>query len=306
MPVRDEYLDLRGLRFHYRDWGGSGAPVVLLHGLASNARIWDLTAPLLARRFRVLALDQRGHGLSAKPVLSAVEGPVLSAVEGPDDGYDFPSISGDLAAFIEALGLERPGLVGHSWGGNVALQFAADYPEAVAWLALVDGGFLDISAFEGMTWERVQQVMAPPPLDGVKLSAFLQGARSWPDLKEVWSDEVQAIVLANFRIDEDETIHPHLTHENHLKILRSLWEQKPSELWAGLRCPVLLVPAARQSADPRSAVWLEAKRKAIAAAQERLPGVRVVWMEDTIHDVPLQRPAALAGAIAGFAAGVRP
>ncbi len=285
MPVRDAYITLRGLRFHYRDWGGGGPPVVLLHGLASNARIWDLTAPLLARSFRVLALDQRGHGLSDKP----------------NEGYDFPSISGELTALIEALGLERPGLVGHSWGGSVALQFAADHPEAIPWLALVDGGFLEISAFEGMTWERVQQLMAPPPLDGVKLSAFLQGARSWPDLKEVWSDDVQSIVLANFRIDEDETIHPHLTRENHLKILRSLWEQKPSELWADLRCPVLLVPATRQSADPRSAVWLEAKRKAIALAQERLPGVRVVWMEDTIHDVPLQRPAALADAIAEFA-----
>jgi len=294
MPATDQFVDLRGLRpdgrrslrFHYRDWGGSGTPVVLLHGLASNARIWDLTAPLLAQRFRVLALDQRGHGLSDKP-----------------DGYDFPSISGDLAAFIEALGLERPGLVGHSWGGNVALQFAADHPDAVAWLALVDGGFLEISAFEGMTWERVQQVMAPPPLDGMKLSVLLQGARSWPDLKEVWSDEVQAILLANFQVDDDETVHPRLSRENHLKILRSLWEQRPSELWAGLRCPLLLVPAARQNADPRSGMWMEAKRKAIAVAEEGVPGLRVVWMEDTIHDVPLQRPAALAGAIIEFAAG---
>lgn len=287
MLARDGFVDLRGLRFHYRDWGGRGTPVVLLHGLASNARIWDLTAPLLARRFRVVALDQRGHGLSDKP----------------DDGYDFPSISGDLAALIEALGLERPGLVGHSWGGNVALQFAADHPDAVAWLALVDGGFLEISAFEGMTWERAQQLMAPPPLDGMKLSVFLQGARSWPDLKDVWSDEVQAIVLANFQVDDDETVHPHLSRENHLKILRALWEQRASELWAGLRCPLLLVPAARQSGDPRSAVWMEAKRKAIAVARERLPGLRVVWMEDTIHDIPLQRPAALAGAIIEFAAG---
>jgi len=286
MPARDAFVDLRGLRFHYRDWGGQGAPVVLLHGLASNARIWDLTAPLLAQRFRVLALDQRGHGLSDKP-----------------DGYDFPSISGDLAALIEALGLERPGLVGHSWGGNVALQFAADHPDAVAWLALVDGGFLEISAFEGMTWERAQQLMAPPPLDGMKLGVFLQGARGWPDLRDVWSDAVEAIVLANFRIDEDETVHPHLSRENHLKILRALWEQRASELWAGLRCPLLLLPAARQSGDPRSAVWMEAKRKAIAVARARLPGLRVVWMEDTIHDIPLQRPAALAGAIIEFAAG---
>ena len=197
MTPRDEFIELNGLSFHYRDFGGRGQPLVLLHGLASNARIWDMTAPLLAERFRVLALDQRGHGLSGKP----------------DDGYDFQSVAGDLHAFLEAIGLERPALAGHSWGGNVALQFAADRPDAVSGLILVDGGFLEISAFEGMTWERTLELMSPPPLAGLKLQAFLQGARNWPGLGELWNDEVQEIVLANFRIDEDETIQPHLTRE---------------------------------------------------------------------------------------------
>ena len=291
MTPKDQFVELRGLRFHYRDWGGRGQPLVLLHGLASNARIWDLTAPLLARRFRVLALDQRGHGLSDKP----------------NEGYDFRSVTGDLQAFISAVGgvgLERPALMGHSWGGNVALQFAADQPEAVSWLSLVDGGFLEISSFPDMTWERTLEVMSPPPLAGLKLEAFLQGARNWPGLAEVWSDDVQEIVLANFRIDEDETIHPHLSRENHLKILRSLWEQKPSALWSSLRCPALLVPAARDHPDPRSAIWMEHKRKGLALAEERAPAVRVVWMEDTIHDVPLQRPRELASAIEGFLEGL--
>ncbi|MCH6555079.1 MAG: alpha/beta hydrolase [Chloroflexi bacterium] len=288
MTPKNQFVDLRGLRFHYRDWGGSGQPLVLLHGLASNSLIWKLVAPLLARRFRVLALDQRGHGPSDKP----------------DDGYDFQSITGDLQAFIEALSLERPALVGHSWGANVALQFAAERPDAVSWLALVDGGFLEISAFPGMTWERTLEMMSPPPLAGLKLKTFLQGARNWPGLGSVWNDEVQEIVLANFRIDEDETIHPHLSRENHLKILRSLWEQKPSALWPHLRCPALLIPAASDHQDSRTAIWMEHKRKAIALAEEHAPAVRVVWMEDTIHDVPLQRPRELMEAIDGFLEGL--
>ncbi len=288
MTPADRTVTLRGLGFHYRDWGGPGQPILLLHGLASNARWWDLTAPHLTSRFRVLALDQRGHGLSNKP----------------DDGYDFQSITGDLEAFIQALGLERPGLVGHSWGANVALQLAADQPGAVSWLALVDGGFLEISAFPDMTWERTLEMMSPPPLAGLKLESFLRGARNWPGLGEFWSDEVQEIVLANFRIDEDDTIHPHLSPENHLKILRSLWEQKPSALWSALRCPALLVPAARDHQDPRNAIWMEQKRKAIAIAQERSPSVQIAWMEDTIHDVPLQRPRELAKAIVEFVAGL--
>jgi len=284
MTPKSKFLDTRDLRLHYRDWGGGGEPLVLLHGLASNARIWDLTAPLLAGGFRIVALDQRGHGLSDKP----------------DGGYDFASISGDLAAFVQGLGLERPALVGHSWGANVALQFAADHPDGVSALALVDGGFLEISAVDGMNWERTVQVMSPPPLAGMKLEAFLQGARNWPGLGEFWNDDVQEIVLANFRIDDDETIHPHLSRDNHLKILRSLWEQRPSALWSRLRCPTLLIPSTRDHPDPRNAVWMEHKRKGIALAEQRAPSLKVVWMNDTVHDVPLQRPRELAGAIRSF------
>ncbi|HEU4759217.1 MAG TPA: alpha/beta hydrolase [Dehalococcoidia bacterium] len=291
--VRDEYVDLRGLRLHYRDWqtpagGGRGRPLVMLHGLASNARIWDLTAPLLAERFRVLAADQRGHGLSDKP----------------EGTYGFDEVTGDLSALIAALGLERPLVVGHSWGGNVALQFAADCPDDVCGLVLVDGGFLEIASFEGMTWERTQRLMAPPPLDGMKVDAFLKAARLWPELAPLWSDQVQEIVLANFEVRDDGSIRPHLSRERHLRILRALWEQRPSQLWRRVRCPALLIPAARDNPDPRNAMWMKGKRRALAVAERESAAVRVLWLEDTIHDVPLQRPQELAEAIAEFGSGL--
>jgi pimeloyl-ACP methyl ester carboxylesterase len=286
MTASDAFVELPGMRLHYRDWGGEGRPLVLLHGLASNARIWDLTAPLLARSHRVLALDQRGHGLSDKP----------------EDGYDFATVCGDVVAFVEALGLERPAVVGHSWGANVALQFALEGEERVSGLVMVDGGFLEISAFPEMTWERAREMLAPPPLAGLQLDVFLAGARNWPGLGELWNDDVQEIVLGNFRIDDDGSIYPHLTRENHLKILRSLWEQKPSEMWAGLRCPVFLVSCERDSSDPRSQMWAEHKAKAFELAIQRAPDVRLLRMEDTVHDVPLQRPRELADAIRGFLA----
>ena len=53
-----------GIAIHYRDWGGAGRPIALVHGLASSARIWDLMAPLLRAAGRVVAFDQRGHGES--------------------------------------------------------------------------------------------------------------------------------------------------------------------------------------------------------------------------------------------------
>ena len=99
--TRSAFVTLNGLRFRYLEYPGDGEaeapPVVLLHGLASNARWWVLVGPLLARRFRVFALDQRGHGES----------------DTPDSGYDFGTVPGDLAAFVNELGLERPVVVGH-------------------------------------------------------------------------------------------------------------------------------------------------------------------------------------------------
>ena len=122
VPWRDGQIELG-----YRDWPGEGRPIVLLHGLASSSRIWDQVAGRLAPRWRVVALDQRGHGRSDKP----------------DDGYDFATIVADGRAAAAALGVERPLVVGHSWGGNVALQWAVEPGPAPRGIVLVDGGFLE-------------------------------------------------------------------------------------------------------------------------------------------------------------------
>ena len=79
-------LASRGVTLHVIDWGGDGTPLLLLHGLSSSARIWDLAAPLLTGRFRVVAADQRSHGLSDRPA----------------DGYGFSDTTADTVALIEA------------------------------------------------------------------------------------------------------------------------------------------------------------------------------------------------------------
>src|SRR6266849_9030785 len=104
LPV-DGFVAANGLQLHYRRWSPARPvselpPILLLHGLASAAHIWDLVAPLLAGRgYVVTALDQRGHGESDKP----------------DTGYDFATIIADDTAVVEALGIGRPVVVGHSW-----------------------------------------------------------------------------------------------------------------------------------------------------------------------------------------------
>ncbi len=285
--AREAFIEVQPeVRLHYLDWGGTGRPLILLHGLASSARIWDFAAPLLAERFHVFALDQRGHGLSDKP-----------------GSYTFAEVTGDLAGFIAALGLERPVIAGHSWGAGVALQFAVDYPETPAAIALIDGGFVERSEFEDATWEHAEKMMRPPEIDGVPVERFLGFARKWPEIAPLWSDQLQEMLLSNFEVRK-ERVYRRLPIPDHMKIAREIWEQDTSQLWERVRCPVLMVPALKESQDPQRDAWTRAKLQGIETARRVLPEATVVPMEDTIHDVPIQRPKELAQAIIDFAEGL--
>src|SRR5690242_427701 len=284
MLPTDTFITIAGLRLHLRDWGGPDTPpsILLVHGLASNARIWDLLAPLLAPSFRLVAIDQRGHGVSDKP----------------DDGYDLATIAGDLAQVIDALGWSRPLVVGHSWGANVALQLAAGHPDLPAGIVLLDGGTNELASV--MSLEETLERLAPPRLAGMPRAAFLERLRGrWAN--GALGQAVEAAIMGNFAIDAEDRIAPHLTFENHLKIVRGMWDQRPTQLFAQVACPALIIPAELPPADQSAAEWIERKRRAVAVAEASIPHARVVWAHDTIHDVQLQRPEWLASELAAFA-----
>ena len=276
---QDCFVSVRGNSLHYRDWGGSGQPVVLIHGLASNCRIWDLVAPILAGQFRVVALDQRGHGQSFKP----------------DKGYDFASVTSDLDGLIDALGLDHPIIVGHSWGGDVALEYDIAYPGKGRGLCFVDGGTIEISGRADWTLEDAKREMAPPLWTGVTIQAFRARLRSRSIAMD--NPHIQDIVLANFNVQEDGTIASRLSRENHFRIIEALWDHRPSELYPNVRCPVLLMPARRKGDDSPQARRFR-REESIARAESLLPRGKTVWMEDSIHDVPIQRPELVASTIA--------
>ena len=120
--IVDRTVMLEGLPFHYREAGSPGAPpVVLLHALGLDAHDWDAITLALADQAHVFALDQRGHGESARP-----------------DNYSFEAMRDDLKAFVDSLSLERFTLIGHSMGGTVAYLFAERWPERVDRLVIED------------------------------------------------------------------------------------------------------------------------------------------------------------------------
>ncbi len=285
---RDEWSDCGGLGMHVRDWGGAGRPVVLLHGLASTCRIWDLTAPLLASDFSVIAVDQRGHGDCGKP----------------ESGYDFSSVGHDTAALLQERGIERPVLVGHSWGADVALELAVAQPGLLQGIVFVDGGSIEPSA-RYATLEDALTQMAPPDFRGVTPAQFLERVRSggqWATLISQHGTAAEEIILANFETlpgslsEGGGTLRAKLSRDNHLRIIKALWEHHPPQLYPQVPCPVLMLPV-RQLSNPDAASRAVSRAESIAAAERLLPHSKTVWLEDSIHDVPVQRPELVAATI---------
>ena len=265
---------VNGVLLRYWAWGGTGQPLLLVHGLASTHRIWDFVAPLLAHDFRVVTLDQRGHGESVKP----------------DGGYDFASVAADLNGLLRALKAESPILVGHSWGANVALEYAATYQAAPGGLCLIDGGTIEISSYFP-SLEVAKAKMAPPDFSGMTLASLRARVRDM-DLGFEMTPQIRQAMEANFEALANGKIKARLSRTNHMAVIEAFWDQKPSELYHRVRCPVLLMPTRGRGSRPK--VWREWAERSIAAAGENLPVSKTVWLEDSVHDVPLQRPELVA------------
>ena len=111
--AQSHMVDLPAGRFHYLSWGAKQTELpcmLLLHGITSSAQSWVRVGPALADRYRVYALDLRGHGESIKPAAGA---------------YGLRLTADDALAFLRELDLERPVLIGHSWGGATAIVLAS-------------------------------------------------------------------------------------------------------------------------------------------------------------------------------------
>lgn len=247
---------------------GNKVPILLVHGLASNALLWRGVAEELAAAGHVVAaVDQRGHGRSDKP----------------DDGYDFTTLASDLGSVVTALGWEQPVVAGQSWGGNVVLELAARLPALVGGLVLVDGGWIDLSRFR--TWEACAKALAPPPVTGTaatRIEAWLRERH--PD----WPESGIQGAMACYRVREDGTVEPWLSRTRHMTILRHLWEQRPGALYPLVEVPVLLLPSDDGSASSHR------RRQEVAAAEAGLRRSRTVW-QAADHDVHAQHPRQVAG-----------
>jgi pimeloyl-ACP methyl ester carboxylesterase len=258
-----------------RDYGGeqNARGIILVHGLASNVAIWDLVGPMLAESYRVVAFDQRGHGLSDD-----------------SDDLSFERLAADCAAV--AATVRDPVLVGHSWGASVVLHCAATH--GCAGVVCVDGGLYDFQS-GGRSWEDTRAALTPPHIEG-PANEVLERLRQFSQLP--W-DAAERVVKRTFVVGSDGIMRRRTPIPVHMKIVRHMWEDNLMDAYASIACPILLVPA--RGAERNA--FTDAKQAAISNVLERNANVRVEWVE-SIHDVPLYKPNELASIVSEFAANL--
>jgi pimeloyl-ACP methyl ester carboxylesterase len=283
--VSDEHVGVApGVSLHLRRWAGppGAREFLLVHGLSSNARLWDgVAARLAAAGHPATAVDLRSHGTS----------------DAPETGYDTGTAARDLAAVAAGLDIRGAVVAGQSWGGNVVITLAARHPQVAAALALVDGGWFSPSE-QFPSWEACERALRPPDIDGSPASQvrdFMR--RAHPD----WSDVAIEATVANLAVAADGTVRRRLSIAHHMAIVRSMWDDPPQRHYPAVRMPVLLMPAL-----PNDATAAAPRRARVAAAAAALPDATVSEYPGGDHDLHAQQPDRVAAELLALAARLDP
>jgi pimeloyl-ACP methyl ester carboxylesterase len=287
-PV-DGWLERDGVRLHYLEWtpdteSERRPACLLLHGLSSNARYWERLARHLPAR-RLVALDQRGHGLTGRPPLA----PTFP------DGYAMEQLLDDAAFVIAELELGAPVVVGHSWGATVALELVGTRPGIGSALVFIDGPIQ--SAANLFSWEDAQKIMQPPLPRFASFEAAVSESRR--DFEGTWDHDLESFVKARIVPDADALVLT-LTAPVRLELLRGLYESQPDVLW-----PSVEVPAVALLARHGPARMTQSRQSGAERLETLAPNIEVRWF-DSRHDIPLYMPAEVAAEVervAGLASG---
>jgi len=252
--------------------GGGGRPFLLLHGLGSNARMWDEVADRLAAAGHpVYALDTRGHGES----------------DSPPQGYDNATAVADLVSVCRELELTGTLLAGHSWGGNLAVRLAAQQPQLAAGLALVDGGWISpVDVLDGAeaTGEGAANLGWWDADTGLTREAMRGLLRA---IHPTWSATAVEASLADMVEGADGRLGPRLPTEHYRSIGNSMWNDPPAHWYPGVTVPVLLLNAVPVRPSASWEAWV---RKWVAEAEAALPLADSRWYADSDHNLHADHP----------------
>ena len=210
-------------------------------------------------------------------------------------GYDWHTLSDDLAALLDHVGNEIPGFrepvpaLGHSWGGHVVSNLAYHYPERVRRIVMIDGGFLDGRLFPEPTWEAFSDRLRPRNVTGDR-QEFLNRLRE--QMAGFWNGEIERIVQTMVYEDEDGQIQDILRPENQGQVIRAMWDDPCSHTLTQVQCPALII-AAGPVPERANSDFAQLRLRMVGAAEAALPNGRAHWIPETVHDIGYHKPEEL-------------
>ena len=246
----------------YRDFGGHGPNVMLLHGLGGNLAHWGRVAPLLHDRYRLIAVDLPSHGASTAPAV-----------------YSFDH---DLRAVDEVrqrLGVDRPSVVGHSYGGMVAVALGASRPGDYEAVVNIDGLGFALGSEDEPEVQTEQLPVWDSTTAGDAVWLEEQICREVEEAAEIGLhlDPDGEMVRRAFQLRDDGLWHSSPTTERFVEVLRALEARRLLPTYAASSCrTVTVIAEQRQTADEAASAvrrHSERVRAALVAAGSELDSV---------------------------------
>ncbi len=264
----DRFVHAGGDQMHYVE-RGSGPPVILIPGLFGTYRTWDRMIPYLERHYRLIAIDNFGTGLSGRPR--------------ENFGYSVAEQADMVIAMMDELKMARCDFIGVSYGGMIALNLAARYPQRVGKVVCIEGGVIMPREHR---YKKMEQGLGYPIIGhtiiGLIRSGFFDEAiardimgPSWEELSEDEKVELLEIIAHNAGVASRLTW---------LGLARALLNTPDfADEAKAIMAPVLYLSGDRSS-------FRDMTEMNIAYFKENLPNVRLFSFVDGVHDLELQKP----------------
>lgn len=274
--VRDELIEMRGLRFHYRDWSSrreNARDLVLLHGFTGHARSWDAFAEAMTDRYRILALDQRGHGETGWA---------------PPEHYQTSDMADDLVAFVKALDIKRFSLLGLSMGGMVAMEYAGRRPAELSRLVIVDIGPEIVSSGA----ERIRTGVRADDTFASRDAAFAAARKANP--RPPIAHHRHRVDYSLMRTEDGRWT---WRYDRALRSPTTLRVRNPDAAWTS--CAKIAAPTQIIRGDLSDILSPETATRMV----ETIPGARLDTVKDSGHSIPLDAPDGFLAAARAFLTG---
>ena len=220
--MTDHRISTNNIELHYVEHHPEGEPtLILMHGLTANAHAFDgLVSHGLAQHFRLITPDLRGRGLSSKPAFH----------------YSLEDHAEDILGLLDHLGIEQALLGGHSYGALLSVYMAANYPDRVQKLILLDAAAEmnpNAPAMLGPTLSRLDKTFP-------SYASFLEEMKTAPQ-NTFWDEDMESYYKADARIREDGTVNPYPNLSNIIEVATGVARQPWIQTFEQVMQPALLV-----------------------------------------------------------------